>query len=114
MDRPQLALLVGLLCGVVFGYFVARRSSQREKIHGGMWGKVFHYIGASAVVGILPMVLACLILGLGLKTAFPFALTFLLTGWVALMIYATLERSARAKLSLDDTGWTREDARRSY
>jgi hypothetical protein len=114
MDQLQLALMIGLACGAILGYFVARRSNQRDKIDGGMWAQVFHYIGASSVVGILPTVLTCLILGLGFRTAFPLALTFLLTGWIALMIYAVFERSARVNLSAEDRGWTREDASKSH
>jgi hypothetical protein len=66
------------------------------------------------VVGILPMVLACLVLGLGFRTAFPLALLFLVIGWLALVAYAVFERTVRPKQPTEDKGWTREDASKSY
>lgn len=114
MNNALLALLIGLAFAVVFGYYVAQRSSRQQKIQGGAAAQVFHYIGAAGVAGILPVVLASLILGQGFRTAFPLALAFLATSWLALLLYAIIERPARAKTNTKDTSWTREDARKSY
>jgi|FLYN01.1.fsa_nt_gi hypothetical protein len=114
MDKAILALLIGLAIALVFGYYVAQRSSRHDKIFGGTAAKAFHYIAATAIAGILPVVLASLILGLGFSVAFPLALAFLATGWIALLLYAMVERAARMKLQPEDRGWTREDARKSY
>ncbi len=114
MDNALLVFVIGLAVALVFGYYVAQRSSKQQKIQGGLPAQVFHYIGAAAIAGVLPAILASLILGQGFRTAFPFAVGFLLTGWVSLMIYAILERPARLKNNTLDRGWTKEDARKSY
>jgi len=114
MSAPLLALLIGILCALVFGSLVARRSSRHEKIYGGAFAHAFHFLGAAAVAGTLPVVLACLVLGQGFRVAFPMALSFLVTSAVALLIFAAVERNARAKNVIREQGWTREDARRSY
>jgi hypothetical protein len=111
MDTPLLAFLIGLGCGLVLGYFTARSSAKREKIYGGQTALIFHYIGAAAVTGVLPVVLASLILGGGFRTAFPLALSFMVTGFLALVVFAIIEQPARsAQLS---KGWTEQDARTS-
>lgn len=111
MDRTLLGLLIGLGCGLVLGYFTARSSARRERIYGGQAALIFHYIGAAAVTGILPLVLATLILGGGFHTAFPLALSFMVTGFLALVIFAVIEQPARsAQLA---KGWTEQDARTS-
>ena len=111
MDRTLLGLLIGLGFGLVLGYFTARSSAQREKIYGGQTALIFHYIGAAAVTGILPLVLATLILGGGFSTAFPLAVSFMVTGFLALVIFAIIEQPARsAQVS---KGWTEQDARTS-
>lgn len=113
MDKALIAFLVGVVCAVAFGYYVARRSSDRQKIRDGLAAQVFHFIGAAGIAGILPAVLASLLLGQGFRTAFPLALAFLVTGWLALLIYAALERPARTRASVDEGGWTQDDARKS-
>jgi Na+/H+-dicarboxylate symporter len=95
MDRVQLALVIGVCLGLFFGGYLARKSSQEETIYGGRWAKTFHFVGAASMGGVLPLVLASLVLGLGFTTAFPLALSFLLVAWIALMLYALFERPAR-------------------
>lgn len=111
MDTPLQALLIGLGFGLVLGGFTARSSARREKIYGGRAALAFHYIGASAVTGVLPVVIASLILGGGFGTAFPLALSFMLTGFLALVIFAVIEQPARS--SHLAKGWTEQDARTS-
>jgi hypothetical protein len=114
MNNALVALLIGIVAALAVGYYVAQKSSNQEKILSGAAARVFHFIGASAVTGILPVVLASLFLGLGFRTALPFALAFLATGWVALFLYAVIEHPVRAQVKAEDRGWTREDARKSY
>jgi hypothetical protein len=114
MNNAILALAIGVSIAVVGGYNVAQKSSRQEKILGGPAARTFHFIGAAALTGVLPVILASLLLGLGFSTALPFALAFVATGWIGLILYAVVERSARAKVTAEDRGWTREDARKSY
>jgi len=111
MDTPLLALLIGLGCGLVLGYFTARSSAKREKIYGGQAALIFHYIGAAAVTGVLPVVLSSLILGGGFSTAFPLGVGFMVTGFLALVIFAVIEQPARSEHLAK--GWTEQDARTS-
>ncbi|HLV36099.1 MAG TPA: hypothetical protein VKY59_13325 [Spirillospora sp.] len=111
MDTPVLAFLIGLGFALVLGYFTARGSARREKIYGGQAALIFHYIGAATVTGVLPVVLASLILGGGFGLAFPLAVSFMLTGFVALLIFAAIERPARSQHVA--RGWTEHDARTS-
>ena len=114
MDRALIALLIGIVCAAVFGYYIAQKSSRQQKIYGGTAAQVFHYIGAAGVAGILPVILVSLILGQGFRGAFPLAVGFLATSLAALLLYAIVERAARARLKTEDHGWTREDARKSH
>jgi hypothetical protein len=114
MDNALVALFVGIMVAIVFGFFVARRSTRHDKIYGGTFARVFHFIGAAGVTGILPVVLITLILGGGFRTAFPIAMSFLAVSWLGLLAYAIVERPARAKLKQQDQGWTEQDARASY
>ena len=114
MENAQVALLVGVALAIVFGFFTARRSARHDKIYGGTPARVFHFIGAAGVTGILPVVLITLILGQGFRTAFPFALSFLAVSWLGLLAYAIVERPARTKVRQQDQGWTEKDARASF
>lgn len=115
MDRAQIAILIGLLSAVVLGYFTARSSARRKAIHGGTLAQILHYIGAGGVTGILPMVLAAIILGQGFELAFPMALSFMGTSLVALFLFALVEKPAhdRAEAAAAAQGWTEEKARSS-
>ena len=111
MDRTLLAILIGVGFGLVLGYFTARSSARREKIYGGQVAHLFHYLGSAAVTGVLPVGLSSLILGAGFGTAFPLGVSFMIAGFLALVIFAVLEHPARA--SHVPQGWTEQDARTS-
>ncbi len=114
MENEQLALLIGLACAVILGYFTTRSSNQREKVYGGPLAQIFHYIGAASFTGIVPVVLATVILGGGFLLAVRNLLIFLVVCAVALLIFAVIERpaleEAKRKLTTEDRGWTKEDA----
>lgn len=110
MESGLLALLIGIACGLGFGYFTARASATRDTIHGGSLAGLFHYIGAAAVSGTLPVVLANIILGQGFVRAVLTAVAFFLVAFIALVGYAVFELPEREKQTQDDSGWTKEDA----
>lgn len=111
MDNAQLALLIGLVAGLGLGVFTARSSARRQKIHSGAAAHLFHYIASAGVTGILPVVLASLILGGGFGLAFPLALSFMGVSLVSLVIFALIEQPARSRVV--SRGWTEHDARTS-
>ncbi len=94
-----LALLIGLGFALVLGALTARSSARRSKIYGGTLAHVFHYIGAAGAVGVLPTVLASLILGQGFLRAVVMGLSFMAVGLIALVLFAMIEHPARPKLS---------------
>ena len=110
MERSVLALLIGIACAVVFGYFTARASARRDMIYGGQVARFFHYIGAAAASGTVPVVLANVFLGQGFGGAVLSAISFFAVGFISLVIYAMLDLPARQQLADDDSGWTKEDA----
>lgn len=109
MDRGLLALLIGVACAVVFGYFVARASAKHEAVRGGVFAAVFHYLGAAGASGVLPVVLANVLLGQGVIRALLSAALFFGVSFIALMVYAALELPARPE-DEELSGWTKEDA----
>jgi hypothetical protein len=110
MDQGVVALLIGVVCAVVLGYFTARASASRDAIHGGSLASAFHYIGAASVTGVFPVVLANVILGQGIVRALLSAALFFAVALVALVAYAALELPQRVQAEAGDQGWTKEDA----
>ncbi len=113
MENAPLALGIGLAFALTLGALTARSSNRREPIHGGPLAQLFHYIGAAGVTGTLPVVLASLILGGGFELAFPLAVSFMITCFVSLVIFAAIEQPAKLKVVDEDQGWTEADARTS-
>ncbi len=113
MDNVALAVLIGAVCGLIFGIPVTRRSISKEKIHGGKPAHVFHYIGTAAFVGVLPTVLASLVLHGGFIIALPLAFGMLAVSFGALFLFALIERPARPQAAPEDASWTKEDAQTS-
>ncbi len=106
---------VCVIFAVIVGHFAARSSLRREPIYGGAMAKLFHLIGTSAMMGVIPGVITALILGGGFRVAFPVAAFFLATSFLLLLIFAFFERPARAThlAQAQSQGWTAEDARSS-
>lgn len=111
-------LAVCVIFAAILGPLTARSSMRREPVYGGLAARVFHLIGASAVIGVVPGVLTALILGGGFRVALPIALMFLAVSFAALLLFALFERPARTAhlahlAQRQDQGWTAEDARKS-
>lgn len=109
------AIAISMVIAVPLGPFIASRSAQKERIHGGLAAYALHLLASIALVGALPGVIASLVLGGGFKTAFPVALALIFTSLLVLVLFAIVERPARDKASApqEDRGWTAEDARTS-
>ncbi len=96
------ALLVGGAIGLIVGVFLARRSAKEQPIKGGPLANLFHYLAASAFVGVAPTVLIGtalyhapffprLLQGIGL------GLTLLATAAVCMLLYAVFEAPAQQR-----------------
>lgn len=116
MDRVVLeTIAVCLLFAAIFGPLAARSSIRREPIYGGWAARIFHFLGAALMMGVVPGVLAALILGGGFGVAFPVAFSFLGLSFLALLLFAAFEKPSRAAAlaQTEDQGWTERDARTS-
>ncbi|MBZ0297609.1 MAG: hypothetical protein K8L99_33945 [Anaerolineae bacterium] len=116
MDDLLLKILaVTAVFALIFGPLATRSSMRREPVYGGTLAKVFHFLGVTLLVVVLPSVLTALILGGGFRVAFPVGMTLLLSSLVMLVIFAVFERPARtaALADAEDRGWTEKDARTS-
>jgi uncharacterized YccA/Bax inhibitor family protein len=107
------ALLAGLILGILFSLYVAPRSLREEKIYGGAAAQVFHYLGVLGFCMTLPTVIAALVLHGGFGVAFPLGIGCVLVAFVFLLIFAVIERPARAGATPEDEVWTEEKARSS-
>ncbi len=115
MEQKELTtILIGLGLAVVLGLLAARSSNNRDKIYGGPLAHFFHYIGAGLLVAVAPMVLASAIfIHLEFGSILLIAVGFFAASYVSLLIYASLERPALARVQTEDRGWTEADARTS-
>jgi hypothetical protein len=113
-DRLLIMLGVSVAFGLIVGPFVARMSSNKEKIHGGFLSQLFHFIAVVLFTGLVPGVITGIIVGEGLLVI-PIAFAMLGVVAVSLILFATVENAPRkAALSKKvDRGWTEEDARKS-
>ncbi len=113
MDRSQIVILITLVIAIALSWRTVQASIRRDRIYGGQFAKIFHYIGVTAYLGVLPSALLGTIFVGPLRLGIPLALTYLLIALVALFLYAVGERGARASVVLDERGWTEQDARSS-
>ncbi len=108
-----MALLAGLIFGGLFSIYVAPRSLREEKIYGGMLANVFHYLGVLGFCMTLPTVIAAVIVRGGFALAFPLGIGCVIAAFVALLIFAAIERPARLLHAPEEDVWTAEKARSS-
>jgi hypothetical protein len=92
MENWQLALLIGIALGLVFGIVVARKSAAEKPIQGGPPAAALHYLGASAFVAAAPTVLiGAILFKLPFLQSLSLALGLLLVAWIFMMLHAALE-----------------------
>src|SRR5437773_565518 len=92
MSRLLLTLLLGTALGLILGFFVARKSAAEKPIRGGMAASLFHYLGASASVAVLPTILiGTFIYRLGLVRNIALAVGMLAASAICLLLYAVFE-----------------------
>jgi hypothetical protein len=95
MTSSLIALLIGGIVGLILGIFVARKSAAEKPIRGGMAASLFHYLGASASVAVLPTILiGTFVYRLGLVRNILLAVGVLVVSAVCLLLYAVFESQA--------------------
>ena|SRR5579864_639099 len=62
MANWQIAVLIGGVLGLIGGWWVARKSAQKEALKGGTAGIVLHYLACSAQTAAAPTAMVGVIL----------------------------------------------------
>lgn len=115
-ETTQQVILICLAFAAVFGPLAARSSNRRATIYGGWIAQIFHFIGAAALVSVLPAVIVGLLLGGGFRAGVPVAIGLLIISLASMIVFALFEQPALDAVEAqkgDDQGWTEEDARSS-
>ena len=97
MTSSLMAITIGGILGLVLGFFVARKSAAQKPIQGGLAASLFHYLGASASVAVLPTILiGTFIYRLGLVRNIMLAASALAVSAICLLLYAVFESQAKS------------------
>jgi hypothetical protein len=92
MENWLIAVLIGAALGLLFGIKIARDSNKKQPVHGGVLAQVFHYLACSGLGGMLPFIIAGVIVGLPFLALLGTAVGFLILTGVSLVVYATFEQ----------------------
>lgn len=106
--------VIAVLCAIFVGLYVHRESSEREPVRSGALAQLLNLIASAAFAAIVPTALLGLILGV-LHTVVPVILTLFAVTFVALLIFAIVERPAAVQITTTENEelWTAEKARTS-
>ncbi len=94
MNDWLIAVLIGVVLGLALGVKIARDSNAEQPVRGGMLAQVFHYLACAGLSGMLPFIIAGIIVGLPFVKLFGTALGFLALTAVFLLVHAGTERTA--------------------
>lgn len=117
MDENTRLLIIGIaaaLCAVFVGLYIHRETSEHEAIHSGIFAQIMNLIASMAFAAVVPTALLGLILGV-LHTVVPVILGLFATTFVALLLFALVERPVAAQVTPihEEELWTAEKARSS-
>ncbi|MBN1565591.1 MAG: hypothetical protein JXA10_17230 [Anaerolineae bacterium] len=94
MSEWLIAIIIGAAFGLVVGAKIARDSSDAEPIQGGPLAELFHYLAGAGLSGMLPFIIAGIIVGLPFLKLFGTAVGFLALTAIFLLLHASFERGA--------------------
>jgi hypothetical protein len=94
MNEWLIAIIIGAAFGLVIGIKIARDSNAKAPVQGGPLAQVFHYLACSGLTGMLPFIIAGIIVGLPFVKLFGTAVGFLALTAIFLLIHASIERGA--------------------
>jgi hypothetical protein len=94
MNEWLLAIIIGAAFGLIIGIKIVRDSSAKLPVQGGPAAQLFHYLASVGLSGMLPFIVAGIIVGLPAVKLFGTAVGFLVAAAVFLLIHALFERSA--------------------
>lgn len=93
-ERWLLAVVIGLAFGLFFGIFMRAESIKRKPIYGGAGAHLFHYLAATILSGLIPMIIAAIILHLPILRIMATGLSFSLANFIFLTSYGFFESRA--------------------
>jgi ABC-type Fe3+ transport system permease subunit len=91
MEHWVIAVLIGLVFGLVIGVKIARDSNRKLPVQGAI-AQVFHYLACAGLASMLPFIVAGIVVGLRFLALFGTAVGFLALTAVFLLVYAGFER----------------------
>ncbi len=91
MEDWLMAIVTGVLLGLLIGVKIARDSSARQPVRGGVFARLFHYLACAGLTGMLPFIITGIAVGLPFLTLFGTALGFLACTGLFLLVYAGFE-----------------------
>lgn len=94
-ERMLIVLGIGLLIGLVLGYWMQQESKKRLKVRGGQNAEIFHYLAGSVASGLIPMIFMGLFNGLHFLRLVASGLTFGALTSIFLLGYAYFESQAK-------------------
>ncbi len=86
-----IAVLIGAGVGLLLGIKIAHDSNARQPVLGGILARVFHYLACAGLSGMLPFIIAGIVVGLSFLALFGTAIGFLVLTGVFLLAYAGFE-----------------------
>ncbi len=96
MGEWLLALLIGVIIGLVLGVKIAQDSNKEQPVRGGSIAQTFHYLACSFMASVLPFVLTGVILGMKFLVLFGTGVGLLVLTGLCLLLEASIERGAKA------------------
>lgn len=86
-----IALLIGVGVGLLLGIKIAHDSNARQPVLGGIPAQLFHYLACAGLSGMLPFIIAGIVVGLSFLALFGTAIGFLVLTGIFLLAYAGFE-----------------------
>lgn len=94
MNDWLIAILIGAAIGLALGVKIARDSNAKQPVRGGALAGVFHYLACAGLSGMLPFIIAGIIVGLPFLKLFGTAVGFLAATAAFLLVHAGAERAS--------------------
>ena len=94
MSDWLLAVVIGIGFGLTLGIKIARDSQAKQAVRGGALAQVLHYLACAGLTGMLPFIIAGIIMGVPFVTLFGTAVGFLVVVAALLLLFGAVERMA--------------------
>jgi len=95
MNDWLLAVLIGVVIGLLLGVKTSRDAGKKLPVKGGIVAQVFHYLACSGFTSVAPFALTGVILGLPFLTLLGTGVGLLALTFGFLLVDAAIERAAQ-------------------